>query len=384
VRLAVDGAARHHPGRDVGDRVEDAVAVPAALDVQRLVEVAGPGWIDGHERHVDALALRLPGGGGGRLGLDVGGKRDGNPGLGTQGVEAGREGGGGRDARAAGGHGPHPTSSRRFSGTEAPRRRLDGPPGGRRVAWRAVLILLPPSEGKAVPPGGPPVALEALVHPELAPQRERLLTTVERLGRGSVPVGLKRLGIGPGLVGELERNATLRSAPAAPAAEVYTGVLFQHLGLGSLGAAARARADERVLVASALWGVVRLADRIPAYRLSMGADLPRLPGLARWWAPALARALPPGGLVVDCRSASYAAAWRPAEAHLVEIRAFTADGKVVSHMAKATRGDIARLLVEAPAAPTDPEGVAAVAEAAGLRVALANAGRAWQLDVHLR
>lgn len=231
-------------------------------------------------------------------------------------------------------------------------------------------ILLPPSEGKAAPASGPPLDLGTLTHPELTPQRERLIGVLERLGRGGSKNGLVRLGIGPGLTHELERNADMRTAPTAPAAEVYTGVLFQHLDLASLGTAARTRAGDRILVASALWGVVALDDRIPAYRLSIGADLPRVPGLAAFWRPPLAAALPAEGLVVDCRSGGYAAAWRPAVGPLVEVRIFVErDGRrtVVSHMAKATRGDVARLLAEAPAAPHDPEGVAALVEAAGLR-----------------
>lgn len=247
------------------------------------------------------------------------------------------------------------------------------------LACAAVLVMLPPSEGKTAAAAGAPVDLAALAHPELTPQRERLLTAVEKLGRGGTRNGLARLGIGPGLTAELERNADLRTAPAAPAAEVYSGVLFQHLGLGSLTPGAKQRADARILVASALWGVVRLTDRIPAYRLSMGADLPRLPGLATWWKPALAQALPAGGLVVDCRSSSYAAAWRAGT--VVEVRAFTAEGKVVSHMAKATRGDVARLLVESTEEPATPEDVAEVVRAAGLRVELGRAKSTWQLDV---
>ncbi len=49
-------------------------------------------------------------------------------------------------------------------------------------------------------------------------------------------------------------------------------MLYEHLGLGSLPV-------ENVLIASALWGFVRPTDRIPAYRLSMGATLPRIPSL---------------------------------------------------------------------------------------------------------
>ena len=143
-------------------------------------------------------------------------------------------------------------------------------------------------------------------------------------------------------------------------------MLFQHLDLASLSAAARRARPRAVLVASALWGVVALDDRIPAYRLSIGARLPALTksGLAAYWRPALAKALPdePGALVVDMRSGGYAAAWRPQHATLVEVKASTADGKPISHMAKAVRGTVTRELLQARRAATAPEDVATAAE----------------------
>lgn len=252
-----------------------------------------------------------------------------------------------------------------------------------------MLVLLPPSEGKTAPPGGAPVALATLAHPELTPQREELLGRLAALAAGPQATGLAALGIGPGLAGELDRGRHLRTAPAAPAAAVYTGVLFQHLALDSLPPGARQRASERMLVASALWGVLRLEDRIPAYRLGMGARLPGLGGLAAWWRPALAAALPADGLVVDLRSQAYAVAWRPPGGTTVEVRAFTerrGTRTVVSHMAKATRGDVARILAERRAIPRTPAAVAATVERAGHRVELtapARHGGAWALDVIL-
>lgn len=228
-----------------------------------------------------------------------------------------------------------------------------------------MLILLPPSEGKARPEEGAPVDLEALAFPVLRPQRERLLDVLARVASGNPKRALAALGLGPGHAAELELDAALRTAPAAPAGEVYTGVLYERLRLPELDPRGR------VLIASALWGFVAPEDRIPAYRLSIGAKLPRLGGLAAWWRPHLAKAVPDEpGLVVDMRSGGYAAAWRPRHATLLPVRAFTPEGKVVSHMAKRVRGDVARVLLQSGADPATPEEAADVVAAAGLRVSL--------------
>ena len=231
------------------------------------------------------------------------------------------------------------------------------------------MILLPPSEGKTAPVAGEPVDLDALAFPSLTKTRERLLAVLSRL---TFPRALKYLDIGAGLTQEAERNLTLLSAPAAPAHEVYTGVLYEHLGLGSLP-------SDRVLIASALWGFVRPTDRIPAYRLSMGATLPRIPSLPGLWRDPLRRALPDSGLIVDLRSGAYTAAWKPKQATVVGVRAFI-DGKTISHMVKATRGDVARILLSHDPVE-EPEDLASLVRAAGLQVALNGSGRAWNLDV---
>jgi cytoplasmic iron level regulating protein YaaA (DUF328/UPF0246 family) len=233
-----------------------------------------------------------------------------------------------------------------------------------------VLILLPPSEGKTAPADGAPVDLGSLAYPELTAKRERALAALVKVSSGKQRGrALKALGLSAGQAGELERNAALERAPAAPAAEVYTGVLYERLRLLELPAAAR----ERVLIASALWGVVRPDDRIPAYRLSISARLPRIAGLAAYWRPALAKALPDEGLVVDLRSGGYAAAWAPEHATVVGVRGFIEHGggrKVVSHHVKAIRGDVARALLQTREPARTPEDVAAIAAAAGHRVEL--------------
>jgi len=210
-------------------------------------------------------------------------------------------------------------------------------------------ILLPPSEGKTEPEGGEPVDLDSLVFAsELSKQRQKLLRAFD---------------------------PKLRKTPAAPAAEVYTGVLYQRLDLAGLSAPARRRAAKRVLIASALWGFVRPTDRIPYYRLSPSTQLDGIGPLSAWWRPALAAALPdePDETIVDMRSGAYTSAWKPKQAALLAVRAFREEKgrrKAVSHMAKAVRGDVTRALLLARSEPKDPEAVAAVAADAGFEVEL--------------
>ena len=235
-----------------------------------------------------------------------------------------------------------------------------------------MLVLLPPSEGKTRPAEGAPLRLAELAFDgELRAWREKLLDVLETLGTRRLPTALKALGLPPSQAGDVAMDAALRSAPAAPAGRVYSGVLYERLQLPALPPAAW----ERVLVFSALWGVVRAGDRIPAYRLSMGARLPRLPGLASWWKPALTAALPDDGLVLDLRSGPYAAAWKPRAAGVLAVRGFTErpDGSraVISHMAKRVRGDVARVVLSAERPPATADEVLELVRAAGMRAELA-------------
>ncbi|HEY6144892.1 MAG TPA: peroxide stress protein YaaA [Solirubrobacterales bacterium] len=210
-----------------------------------------------------------------------------------------------------------------------------------------MLILLPPSEGKARPERGEPVDLDSPAFAaELGTKRRALIEAFD---------------------------PSLLDAPAAPASEVYTGVLYGRLKLSGLPAKAR----KQVLIASALWGVVRPDDRIPYYKFPPKTRLEGFEAPNAYWRPALAEALPDaeGDLVVDMRSGAYVPAWKPKQATLLAVRAFTEiDGerKAVSHMAKAVRGDVARALLMAKKTPSDPESAAALAEAAGFTVELSS------------
>ncbi|MFE8885159.1 YaaA family protein [Pseudarthrobacter enclensis] len=225
-----------------------------------------------------------------------------------------------------------------------------------------MLILLPPSEGKTPAVQGAAVDWSSLGFPDLNPARAKVL---EALGTASAHEdALALLGVGASLRDDVERNTRLQAEPAAPAHSIYSGVLYDALGYRSMTAVQRRKADESVLVVSALWGAIRFSDAVPAYRLSMGTALPNVGRLAAFWKPQLAEALAGAvgnQLLVDCRSSTYAAAWAPPADQTVAVNVFTeAAGvrKVVSHFAKHTRGELARhLLVRRGNAPSTPAGL---------------------------
>lgn len=217
-----------------------------------------------------------------------------------------------------------------------------------------MLVLLPPSERKTAPDAGTPVDLTTLGSGRLSAHRAAVLEALAAVSRR--PDAVRVLGVGTSLAAEVERNTRLDTEPAARASGIYSGVLYAAAGLDHLPDAARARADRSIRVVSALWGLVRPADRIPAYRLAMSTDLPGIGPLARAWRPLLAVELDPRAadeLIVDCRSAAYLAAWRPPSGTpgWVTVRVLRElDGRrsVVSHHAKHARGLLSRHLLVRP------------------------------------
>ncbi|MFL5910815.1 MAG: YaaA family protein [Gaiellaceae bacterium] len=215
-----------------------------------------------------------------------------------------------------------------------------------------MLILLPPSEGKAERGDGPPLDLAALGLPALTTTRERVLGALEALCSGPVDEARAVLGLSAAQTEAIAGNRHLRTAPTLPVSRLYTGVLYDNLGLATLDPD---RAARSILIFSGLWGALRLTDRVPPYRLAMGVRLPPLGALAAVWRPVLTAALPTGDLIVDMRSAPYAAAWRPPATRVRVFRERAGRRSVVSHMAKATRGAVARSLLRNQADPATPE-----------------------------
>ncbi|OLT45155.1 hypothetical protein BJF85_01715 [Saccharomonospora sp. CUA-673] len=230
-----------------------------------------------------------------------------------------------------------------------------------------MLVLLPPSETKAPGGSGAPLDLDALSLPELNPVRRKLADALVELA-ADVPASLAALGLSERQAGEVDRNAALWTAPTMPALQRYTGVLYDALGAGSFTTAEADRAGARLAVASALFGVVRAGDPIPAYRLSGGSSLPGLGTLRSVWRPVLEPALDTDELVVDLRSGAYATLARIPGAVTVRVVTEDASGKrkTVSHHNKAYKGRLAAVLATQRSELSTVDQLRTVAERAGM------------------
>lgn len=240
-----------------------------------------------------------------------------------------------------------------------------------------MLVLLPPSEGKAPGGRGAPLDLDALSHPALKAVRRRLVRALQDAARADPDALRAALDCPPG---EVDKDAVLTTSGTLPALRRYTGVVYESLSYATLSPAGRRRANSSLRVASALFGLLSPTDRIPAYRLSGGTSLPGVGSLAALWRPALEPELAAHrGLVVDLRSGPYAALARVPTA--VQVRVLRESGgrrTVVSHDNKFTKGLLARQLCE--------RGARSVADVAAAGAAVADVvevdGRRVDLVLH--
>ena len=220
----------------------------------------------------------------------------------------------------------------------------------------SLSLLLPPSEGKAASgdPGQPWAPASGQFGAHLGVRRAQVAAALAELGGGTE----KLLGVGGAhLARAQEANEHLVGAPSLPAAQRYTGVVWDALDLASMRAPLRRRAGASIAVVSGLLGVVGFDDPTPDYRLKMGASLAPFGKLSTWWRPAVSAAIDgwaAGRYIVDLLPNEHRAAWVPGDdLQGVSVGFVERSGKVAGHDAKAAKGRLARYLLEWKGHPLD-------------------------------
>jgi cytoplasmic iron level regulating protein YaaA (DUF328/UPF0246 family) len=211
-----------------------------------------------------------------------------------------------------------------------------------------VLLLLPPSETKREGGQADQLDLAALGFPELTAQRRRTLSALRELSR-SIKGSMAGLGLSPNQRDEIDRNRAITRSPVLPAIERYTGVLYDGLDAATLNSEARQFAAQHVVVHSALFGLLRADDPIPAYRLSHDSRLPGLRLRPHWREAVTATLTQQSRLILDLRSESYVALG-PAPAGTWYVRVLSEDERgqrvALSHFNKKAKGEFVRAVVE--------------------------------------
>ncbi|WP_344343299.1 YaaA family protein, partial [Agrococcus versicolor] len=161
----------------------------------------------------------------------------------------------------------------------------------------------------------------------------------------------------------IDDDRALRASPTMPAIERYEGVLYDALDARDLAEPARAWVDAHVVVASALWGLVRADDAIPSYRCSSSELTGPLRGV---WRDAGAQLQ--GQAVVDLRSKAYADLAPVAGAIAVDV--VGEDGAALNHWNKHGKGALVRRMARDGVEATSAAELAAWADEAGVRLRL--------------
>jgi cytoplasmic iron level regulating protein YaaA (DUF328/UPF0246 family) len=204
-----------------------------------------------------------------------------------------------------------------------------------------VIILLPPSEGKA--PGGTGIWQpdNGSFGPALEGARRAVIRDLATASDASLKVR------GDLAVAARRANRQLGKGPSLPAHRRYTGVVFQGLDIASLGTTEKKEALRSIVVVSGLLGMVRLADGAPEYRAPIDARTDRLGKLSQFWHDELAETLQDLArrhVIFDLLPQAHRAAVTPV-GDWRRIDLVSAQG-VGGHAAKFAKGRVARWIVE--------------------------------------
>ena len=232
-----------------------------------------------------------------------------------------------------------------------------------------MLVLLPPSETK-VSGGEPGTSLDVdrLSFLTQNPLRRELLGRVVELSLDE-DAALRALKLGPKGAPEVQRNREVLSSPVMPALKRYTGVLFDYLDAASLSGEATQWVLNSVAIGSALFGLIRASDPIPAYRLSHDSKVSGGP-LAHQWAEVATQVwseVP--GFVLDLRSEGYRKLAPVPEGRGVFV-VLVKDGpvgsrKALGHANKPVKGALVRELARSGASLDSVDDVVSWGEAHG-------------------
>ncbi len=243
-------------------------------------------------------------------------------------------------------------------------------------------ILLAPSERKASGGTQPwsQVKADAKLNrfAELAAERDRVISAVREAIQAKNRLADLFDVKGKALEKAVELNLALGDAPTLAAIDRYQGDMYEAIDPASLSADGVQMFKKTGLIVSGLLGLVAPGDLIPDYKLKIGATLPDVGPLTRYWKGELAhlwiRELKGRG-VLDLLPEEHAKTIAPPSGAVswVQVKFGKVSGKgskakfaAITHESKVHRGQLVRHVLET--GKYDPKGWSRKSPVSGFKV----------------
>ena len=233
-----------------------------------------------------------------------------------------------------------------------------------------MLLLLPPSETKAL--GGSSLTIQQvhLSYGQLNDAREMVLDALTKLS-SNPDEAVRVLKLGKKQLDDVARNLDIPNAPTMPAYLRYSGTLYKAIKTADFTSHEVEMIRKHVLMQSSLFGLISATDRIPYYRLSADTRLPGL-DLRQIWQehqPAAWVRLVDGP-IIDLRSKSYvelAPIPDDMDSYYVEVVTDkVGTRRALNHFNKSSKGEVVGAFVRSQKAPTTIKELKKLAESIGL------------------
>jgi len=233
-----------------------------------------------------------------------------------------------------------------------------------------VLLLLPPSETKAL--GGSSLTIQQvhLSYGQLNEARDLILDALINLS-SNPDEAVRVLKLGKKQLDDVARNLEIPNAPTVSAYLRYSGTLYKAIKAADFTAHEVEVMRKHVLMQSSLFGLISATDRIPYYRLSAETRLPGL-DLKKIWQEHQPAAwvrlvdVP----IIDLRSKSYvdlAPIPEDMDSYWVEV-VTDKDGvrRALNHFNKTSKGELVGAFVRSQETPKTIKELKKLAEYIGL------------------
>ena len=233
-----------------------------------------------------------------------------------------------------------------------------------------MLLLLPPSETKAIGGANLPIRQVHLSYGQQDPARDLVLQNLLELCKDEAEAQ-RVLKLSAKQLDDIQRNREILTAPTLPAYLRYSGTLYKAIQADKLSESAVAVMRSNILIQSSLFGLISATDRIPWYRLSATTKLPNLDIKQVWreYQPKAWERLVDFP-IIDLRSKSYvhlSPVPKGIESYWVEVVS-DSDGerKALNHFNKTAKGELVGAFVRAGKLPSSIKGLKKLAGSVNL------------------